>query len=467
MTSGEMLGSFFNQNGYSTARMRQIWSDENRVKVVYQAEVAVAYAMAKNGRIPKRAYDEISSKLVFDNIDLRQLKIESARAGHFLAGFVKVVQPLFDDESGQYVHFGAASEDIEDTAFVLQLKQSDAVLKDYLRQLGDVLYQLCEKYKTTITAAVAHKTFAAPTTLGFKLGIVLNELDHLMTKLDSLGPFTFAGSLAGADGTSSMLGSDYRKIEHDFCEHLGLATPEMYWHTQRERFTEYSHVETMIAQVIGRLGKNLLYMSETIVGEFQEGYAPGRQGSTVVPTVRNPYMVEAVVNLATVIRNEMGLMYDTMSVDGEKDTTVWRDLYVALPEMTMYLSGQLNYAINILQFGKFSPQRMLKNLAADDGTMYSGALMLKLAESMGRENAHNLLVALRAKADDQEIPLKQLFYSDSTISQYLSHADLDGLMTPSGHVGNAIAKTNTILNLYSKRHLTDDQRKEDSHGTKN
>ncbi|MDN6542901.1 MAG: 3-carboxy-cis,cis-muconate cycloisomerase, partial [Lentilactobacillus parabuchneri] len=276
MTSGEMLGSLFNQNGYSTARMRQIWSDENRVKVICQAEVAVAYAMAKNGRIPKKAYDEISAKLVFDNIDLRQLKIESARAGHFLAGFVKVVQPLFDDESGQYVHFGAASEDIEDTAFVLQLKQSDAVLKDYLRQLGDVLYQLCEKYKTTITAAVAHKTFAAPTTLGFKLGIVLNELDHLMTKLDSLGPFTFAGSLAGADGTSSMLGSDYRKIEHDFCEHLGLATPEMYWHTQRERFTEYSHVETMIAQVIGRLGKNLLYMSETIVGEFQEGYAPGR-----------------------------------------------------------------------------------------------------------------------------------------------------------------------------------------------
>lgn len=459
--SGEMLGSLYNQNGYSTARMRNIWSDQNRVKVICQVETAVAYAMAKNGKITDKAYQEIQAKLVPENIDRVQLKIESARAGHFLAGFVTVCQSLFDDDSGQYIHYGAASEDVEDTAFVLQLKESDRVLKDYLDQLGSVLYDLCERYKSTVTAAVAHKTYASPTTLGFKLGIVLNELDYLMRKLDSLAPFTFAGSLAGADGTSSMLGDDYDRIEQDFCDRLGLSKPEMYWHTQRERFTEYCHVETMIAQALGRLGKNLLYMSQTIVGEFQETYAPGRQGSTVVPTVRNPYMVEAVVNLATVIRNEMGLMYDTMSVDGEKDTTVWRDLYVALPEMTMYLSGQLNYAINILKFGQFKPQRMRQNLSADDGTMYSGSLMMALAKHMGRENAHGLLVKLRDQADREHVTLRDLFYADPTIAKYLSSDDLDRLMRPDGHLGNAISKTERILKLYKTRHSNVKNRKED------
>ncbi|GAA2983319.1 lyase family protein [Lentilactobacillus parakefiri] len=459
--SGEMLGSLYNQNGYSTARMRNIWSDKNRIKVICQVEVAVAYAMAKNGKIPEKAYQEIQAKLVPENIDPTQLKIESARAGHFLAGFVTVAQPLFDDDSGQYVHYGAASEDVEDTAFVLQLKESDRVLKAYLNQLGKILYQLCEKYQRTPTAAIAHKTYAAPTTLGFKLGIILNELDYLMRRLDSLGSFTFAGSLAGADGTSSMLGADYQQVEADFCAHLGLSKPEMYWHTQRERFTEYCHVETMIAQALGRLGKNLLYMSQTIVGEFQEAYAPGRQGSTVVPTVCNPYMVEAIVNLATVIKNEMGLMYDTMTVDGEKDTTVWRDLYVALPEMTMYLSGQLNYAINILKFGQFNPQRMRQNLSADDGTIYSGSLMMALAKFMGRENAHGLLVKLRDKADHQQVTLRDLFYADATIAKYLSKAELDRVMTPNDHLDNAISKTEQILKLYKARHFNVNNGKED------
>ncbi len=117
-------------------------------------------------------------------------------------------------------------------------------------------------------------------------------------------------------------------------------------------------------------------------------------------------MCEAIVNLATIIRNEMPLMYDTMQVTGEKDTTVWRDIYVVLPEMTMYLSGQLNYATVVLSKGYFDTQRMSKNFELDDGTMYSGAIMMALGKHIGRQNAHELLVRLRVESDVKGVLLK-------------------------------------------------------------
>lgn len=453
--SGEVLGSIFNQNGYSTARMRAVWTDENRLKVVCQVETALAYAMAKAGNIPESAYQQIQARLVPENFDLTQLRLAAASSGHFLAGFVSYAQQLFDGDSGQYVHYGATSEDIEDTCYVMQLKQADEIILDYLEKFGSVLYQLTDKYKKTLTVAMAHRTYAAPTTLGFKLGIHLNELDYLMRRLKAVGKFTFAGSLAGVEGLSTMLGDHYEQVEADFCNHLNLAVPEMYWHTQRERFTEYCNVLTMTAQLLGKLGRNLLVMNQTQVGEFHETYAKGRQGSTVIPTVEEPYMCEAIVNLATVIRNEMPLMYDTMQVTGEKDTTVWRDIYVVLPEITMYLSGQLNYAVTVLSKGYFDTQRMAKNFDLDDGTMYSGAIMMALGKYIGRQNAHELLVRLRVEADDQDVLLWDLYYSDKEIAKYLSRDDLNRIMSPENVLPHAVEKTEKILRLYRQRNGSD------------
>ncbi len=450
--SGEVLGSIFNQNGYSTAKMRAVWADENRLKVVCQVETALAYAMARAGNIPEDAYEQIKLRLVPENFDLTQLRLEAAQSGHFLAGFVSYSQRLFDDDSGQYVHYGATSEDIEDTCYVMQLKQANEVIHNYLTKFGLVLYELTRKYKKTLTAAMAHRTYAAPSTLGFKLAIHLNELDYLMRRLKEVGEFTFAGSLAGVEGLSTMLGDHYEQVEADFCQELDLSTPEMYWHTQRERFTEYCNVLTMISQLLGKLGRNLLVMNQTQVGEFRETYAKGRQGSTVIPTVEEPYMCEAIVNLATIIRNEMPLMYDTMQVTGEKDTTVWRDIYVVLPEMTMYLSGQLNYATVVLSKGYFDTQRMSKNFELDDGTMYSGAIMMALGKHIGRQNAHELLVRLRVESDVKGVLLKDLYYSDKEIAKYLSKGELDDIMSPGNILPHAVGKTDKILRLYRQRH---------------
>lgn len=453
MANGEMLSSIFNQNEYSTARMRSIWTDENRLQVVCQSEIALARAMAAYNKIPSAAAEEIAKVMCPEKFDERKLRVQVARSGHFLAGLISYVQPLFKSDGGQYLHKGAASEDIEDTAYVLQLKQSHAVIIDYLQNLIVLLARLTNRYKMTLTAAVAHRTYSSYTTLGFKLSIFLNDLEHLLTKLEQQAPVTFCGSLANADGLSNMIGSKYEEVESRFCKLLNLNKPEMYWHTQRERFADYTHWLTEISQVLGRLAKELLYMSQTSVQEFSEPYAPGRQGSTVIPTSREPYMCESMLNLSTIIRNEMTLMYDQMLVSGEKDTSVWRDLYVALPEMCMYLSGQINYAYVVLKKGHFSIKRMNNNLNYDNGTIFSGALMSALAEKKGRENAHEILYQVRVRADQQQVPLTEAIMSDPQIRQCLSAAEINSIMTPMlKNIPNAVFKVKKILHLLESHH---------------
>ncbi|MCO6541043.1 MAG: 3-carboxy-cis,cis-muconate cycloisomerase [Lactobacillus sp.] len=453
MASGEMLGSIFNQNEYSTARMRAIWTDENRLAVICQTEIALAQAMADNHKIPQEAVAEIKEVMQPKNFDLRKLRLAVARNGHFLAGLIEYVQPLFQHEGGQYLHYGAASEDIEDTAYVLQLKQAHQLIVDYVQRICQRLSQLVADHQQDLCAAIAHRTYGAYTTLGFKLGIFLNDLENLLTKLEHQAPQSFCGSLANGDGLSTMVGDHSDQVEADFCRYLNLNTPEMYWHTQRERFCDYTHFLTEIAQVLGRLAKELLYMSQTSVQEFSEPYAPGRQGSTVIPTSREPYMCESMLNLSTVIRNEMTLMYDQMLVSGEKDTAVWRDLYVAMPEICMYLSGQLNYALVLLTKGQFNIEKMRNNLQLDDGTMYSGALMVAMSSKIGRQKAHDLLYQMRVEADAQGKSLRVVIENSPRIGAVLSADELQAIMTPSvEHIPNALFKVQKILQLFKQHH---------------
>ncbi|NVY96416.1 3-carboxy-cis,cis-muconate cycloisomerase [Lactobacillus sp. DCY120] len=453
MAGGEMLSSIFNQNEYSTAAMRAVWTDESRLRCICRCETALAQAMASQQLIPAAAAQEIAQVLQPKTFNLRKLRLSVARRGHYLAGLMAYVQPRFQNGGEQYLHQGAASEDIEDTAYVLQLQAAHPILIRYLEIVIKRLAQLTRRYQSSLTACVTHRIYGSYTTLGFKLGIFLNEYEHLLTALEKQTQQTFCGSLANADGLSQMIGPQYQAVEAKFCELLGLGVPEMYWHTQRERFVDYTHLVTEIAQVGGRLGQELLYMSQTLVREFQEPYAPERQGSTVIPTSRCPYLCESVVNLSKVIRNEMTLMYEQMQVHGDKDTTVWRNLYVALPEIMMYLSGQLNYLGTLLNKGQFNLEQMRANLDRDDGTMYSGAIMNALTPHVGRRQAHAYLYQARLTAEAQGISLRTSILQSPEITQVLSAEQLTDIMTPQvERIPNAVTKVDQILQLFQEHH---------------
>lgn len=446
------LGLQTMQNEFSTATMRAVWNDENRVRKICEVERTLAMVQGEWGMIPAEAAQKIEAVCRFENIDLRKLYLSAARAGHFTAGFVKYVQELLGPEAGEYIHYGVTTQDILDTAFMLQLQEAHRIIQRGVKKISKVLVTIAEEHKATVVAGRAHGNHAIPTTLGLKAATILNELDRHAQRLEDCEEFVFAGVIAGSVGNYAALGEQGPEMERLILNRLGLSVPEMFWHTQRDRFVEYCHILAMTSGTLGKMGRNLFDLSRSEIREFEEPYATGRQGSTTMPTMRNPYMCEAIVNLADLISKEMPLLYDSMRVSHEKDTMAWRNQWVAIPEICMYLSAQLNYAEVTLKKGTFNLAAMERNLDADGGMLLSERVMLDLGQHIGKQTAHQLLHETANEAREKGERFGEVLKQNPVIQRYYSVDQVDALLDPHTYVGLAVEQTEKVLALFHERH---------------
>lgn len=440
------------QNEFSTASMRAVWNDKNRVAKICDVERTLAIVQGEMGIIPVEAAEKIAAVCRVENVDMRKLYLAAAKAGHFISGFVAYMQELLGPEAGEYIHFGVTTQDIFDTGIVLQLKDAHKLVKRSLVKVTQALVQIAAEHKGTVTAGRAHGNHAVPTTVGYKAAIVLNELDRHLTRLDACEDFVFSGVIASSVGTYAAWGEDGKEIERRVLNKLGLAVPEVFWHTQRDRYVEYCHLLAMVSGTLGKVGQDLFDLSRSEIREFEEPYAPGRQGSTAMPTMRNPYMSEAIVNLAQLIGNEMTLLYGSMRVSHEKDTMAWRNQWVAIPEICMYLSAQLNYAQMTLQKGTFLKENIARNLYADGGMLLSERLMIALSPHIGKQTAHALLYGIANEARNSGRLFSEVLQENTTITAVYTAEEIAALLDPHTYVGVAVSETERILTLFHERH---------------
>lgn len=446
------LGLQTMQNEFSTANMRAVWNDEHRLKKICLVERTVAQVEAELGIIPQKAADEIQEVCRYENIQMRKLYLAAAKAGHFLAGFVQYMQEQLSESSGEYIHYGMASQDILDTAMVLQLRDAHQIVYSSLQKIANELIRIAEKHQETVAVGRGHGGHSPTTTIGFRAAVMLNELDRYITRLQEIESFVFTGVIGGVVGTHAALGKWGIQVEKMVLERLDLSVPEIYWHTQRDRFVEYGHILTMISGMLQKLGQDLFDLSRAEIQEFAEPYFAGRQASTALPTKQNPYMCEAVINLGNLIQNQMNLLYEAMRVMHEKDTIGWRNIWVALPEICMYLSAQLNYSYTLLKQGTFQTDKIEQNLHLDGGSKMSERLMMALASHIGKQSAHHLLSKIAQKARENEITFNQALREDETIQQYYSKEELDDLLDPHTYTGTAVQQTKDVVQLFKQRH---------------
>lgn len=446
------LGMLTMQNEFSTASMRAVWNDESRVEKICAVERALAIAEGELGIIPQEAAREIEAVCRMENINLRKLYLSGAKAGHFTAGFVKYMQELLGPEYGEYIHYGVTTQDILDTAFMLQLKEAHQIVMKGTKKLARALAEVAEQHKRTVTVGRAHGNHAIPTTLGFKAATTLNELDRHLTRLEECEAFVFTGVIAGSVGTYAAFGEQGPAIERRVLELLGLSVPEIFWHTQRDRFVEYCHILALISGTMAKVGQDLFDLSRSEIREFEEPYLPGRQGSTTMPTMRNPYISEAIVNLGALISKEMPLLYDSMRVSHEKDTMAWRNQWVAIPEICLYLSAQLNYAEMLVKKGSFNREAMEQNLYQDGGMLLSERLMLALGKHIGKQTAHQLMYDLANEAREKNECFSELVRQNEHVQKYLPVEEGEQLLDPHAYVGLAVEQTEKVLRLFYERH---------------
>lgn len=319
------------QNNFGTEKMRRVWDDEARISAQLKAEKALAQAEGDLGVIPKEAAEKIASVARAELFDIPAVAKEAAESKHSLIATIRTLQRLAG-EAGEYVHYGATTQDIVDTGVVLQLKDSyDLILEDVNGAI-EILAKLAKQYQNVPMVGRTHAMHALPITFGYKLAVWLDEFGRHRERLEAMKDRVFTGSMSGAVGTYASFGEKGIQVEEKTMEYLGLNVPNICWQSARDRFAEYGSVLASISGTLGKIGNEFYNLMRTEIDEIEEQFTKGKIGSSTMPHKRNPAAFEGLASLTPAVLKSVSMMYQSANMEHERDAMAWRLEWIALPE---------------------------------------------------------------------------------------------------------------------------------------
>ena len=438
-----MFESAIFRDMFGTPAMRAVFSDEGLVERWVEVEAALARAEAKAGLVPPAAAEAISA-VAAGGIDLGKLKAETDVVGYPIVGVVHQMAAQCGD-AGRYVHWGATTQDIMDSATVLQLRDALALVETDLAGLEAALAHVAVRYRDTVMAGRTHLQHALPVTLGYKAAVWLAMLRRHRERLRQLRPRVLVAQFSGAAGTLASLGDDGLAVQAALAEELGLAVPEITWHAARDGVAEAVGFLGLVTGTLAKIATDIMLLMQTEVGEVFEPFVPGRGSSSTMPQKRNPISCEMIVALAKIVRSNAGLMLDAMAADHERATGPWHLEWVAIPEAFIAASGALHQARFVLEGLVVEPAAMRRNLAATGGLIVAEAVMMRLAEATGRGAAHDLVYACCREALAKGTPLIEELRAVPAITRHLDDATLERLVDPASYLGSAGRMVDRVL----------------------
>ena len=432
-------------NNFSTSEMRAIWSEQNRLEKQVDVEVALAKAEGELGVIPTDVADEIIKKADASKLSLQQIADEAAKAKHSLMSTINALQKQVG-EAGQFIHYGATTQDIVDTATVLQLKQAFAIVERDTKLIAIELKRLAKQYQYLPMVGRTHGMQALPTTFGFKLAVWLDEFVRHLQRLTEIKQRVLVGNISGAVCTYASMGNFGPMIEARALSSLGLNTPNIGWQSARDRFSEYGSVIALISGTLGKIGNEFYNLMRTEINEVEEPFSEGKIGSTTMPHKRNPAALEGLASLTAPLLKSVALIHESMKVEHERDAMSWRAEWIALPEINLYISAQLQTALTILRGLKVNSDRMLANLLMQNGLLLSEKVMFEIGKRLGKQTAHHLVYNCAMQAFEQNRTFKDVLLDDPLLNKEFSVAELDSWLEPINYLGSAPEKVQQVIN---------------------
>jgi 3-carboxy-cis,cis-muconate cycloisomerase len=375
---------------FGTAEMRAVFSDEALVGRYLETEAALARAQARAGVVPQSAADAIHAAAQAVVIDFDKLRRETEIVGYPILPLVHQLSEAAG-EAGRYVHWGATTQDIMDTANVLQLRSALDIVDRDLKELRDCLADLARKYRDTPMAGRTHLQQALPITFGYKAAVWLSSIDRHIERVEQALPRILVGEFAGAAGTLASIGEGGLEIQKFFCEELGLGQPSMTWHVARDGIAEAVTLLGLITGTLGKIATDIMMMSATEFGEVSEPFVPGRGASSTMPQKRNPISSELMLAAAKAVRQHVATMLDGMIHDFERATGPWHLEWVSLPESFLLTASSLANARFMLAGLVVHERRMRENLDLTHGLIVAEAVMMAAAPKLGRQQAHDVV----------------------------------------------------------------------------
>ena len=437
MTSGsnQLFDAYF-----TSAPMRQIFSDHGRLQGMLDFEAALARAQARCGVVPQSAVAPIEAACVADLYDPLALASAIITSGNSAIPLVKALGKRIaegDAEAEKYVHLGATSQDAMDTGLVLQLHQAIALLEQELARLGDNLAKQAQRHVATPMVGRTWLQHATPVTLGMKVAGWLGAINRHRQRLREIKPRLLCLQFGGASGSLAALGEQAWPVSQALAEELNLNLPEQPWHTQRDRLVDFAALLGMIAGSLGKLGRDLSLLMQTDVAEVFEPTAPGKGGSSTMPHKRNPVGSAVMISAATRAPGLVATLLSAMPQEHERSLGLWHAEWETLPELCCLVSGSLEQAVLAIGELEVDSDRMVANLEQTRGLILAEAVSIALAQRIGRNAAHHLVEQCCRRAVEDGRHLRGVLGETAEIRQQFNDAELDRLLDPASYLGQA------------------------------
>ncbi|HEX2270650.1 MAG TPA: 3-carboxy-cis,cis-muconate cycloisomerase [Pyrinomonadaceae bacterium] len=422
---------------FGTDKMRAVFDDRSLVQFWLDVEAGLARAQARVGLVPPAAAAHITKVARAEAIDVEALRRGTNLVGYPILPLVRQLSALCDETTAGYIHWGATTQDIMDTACILQLREADRLLKEDLARLIDKLTALARRYRDTPMAGRTHGQHALPITFGYKLAVWVDELKRHVERFDEAGPRLFRVQLGGAAGTLASLGADGFAVHHALAEELNLAPAAISWHGSRDTIAEYVSVCGLLCATLGKLANEVATLQRTEIAEVEEAFERGKGGSSTMPQKRNPNLSENVVGLARLVMQQAPAVFSAMIASHERAMGEWHIEWRAVPETCLLTSAALSHTCTIFNGLVVNEDRMALNLEITNGQIVSEAVMMKLAEHLGRQRAHDLVYEMCVESQETGTPLFTLISTNREVEAKLSETELKSLLDPKSYTGLA------------------------------
>ena len=444
--SSTVFDSFLYREMFSTADMRNVFSDAAFVERMTETETALARAQAKVGIVPHEAAQRITDRVRPRDLDHERLRVDTENVGYPVLPLVTQLAEQCGDAGG-YLHWGATTQDIMDTATMLQCRDGLGLVSAALDRVRAALRRIAAEHVDTVTAGRTHLQHALPVTFGFRAAVWLSALDRHAERLAQARERDLMVQFGGAAGTLASLGPgpEGLAVRAALATELGLRDPEITWHVARDGLNEIVALLAAIGGSLGKIGWDVMMMCASEFGELAEPFVPGRGASSTMPQKRNPISSELMVAAAKLLRDRASSMLDAMLQDFERATGPWHLEWATVPEAFQLAASSLHQAEFMLGGLEVDVDRMRANTALTGGLIVAEAVMMAVAPVLGRQRAHEVVYDACRHAIEHRQDLATALRRHPELVAELGTERIDELCDPANYLGSARAMTRGLI----------------------
>jgi adenylosuccinate lyase len=433
---------------YGTEEMKNVWDTENKLKKMLEVEAALAEAEAQLKLIPEDVALEIKNKANTQFVTVERVSEIEMETNHDVTSVVKALAEVCKGDAGEYVHFGATSNDIIDSSQSMLLKDSIQIIKVKIVHLCNILLKLADEHKKTVCIGRTHGQHALPTTYGMKFALWADELHRQYQRLGECEGRLCVGMMTGAVGTSAALGKYGLAVHFKVSEVLGLP-PVLISNqvVQRDNHAEFIMDLANLASTLDKIALEIRNLQRTEILELGESFDPEKQvGSSTMPHKMNPITAERICGISRVVMAYVTTALQNNPLWHERDLTNSSAERIILPESCILSDYILHLTINLMGKLVFYPENIEKNLNLTGGLIMAERFMAELTRrGMGRQSAYNLVRECALKANLKEVGFKDIILKEEEIMRYLSPDDVEMIMNPHTYLGSAVQIVQKVL----------------------